>query len=100
MFITTRSIKFLLGGLLLCVAMAQVVPPAPDPNGYIIYDEGNCNLILSVTHGGSLRPDNNEVPDRTVCPGKFRWGCLLNIEASVIVVLGGMSSVQIQIIRR
>ena len=33
-----------------------------SPDNYIEYRPGNCNLILTIPHGGNLRPDS--IPDR------------------------------------
>ena len=52
-------------------ALAQdPTPPAAGLSDYITYDPGDCNLIISVTHGGSQRPE--DIPDRTVCEDSYK----------------------------
>lgn len=52
-----------IGTFLSCDSEAVQAPEVFDSSDYIIYQEGNIPLIISVPHGGDLKP--NSIPDRT-----------------------------------
>ena len=66
-----QPLQTLIFAITAVVALGQdPTPPAAGLSNYITYDPGDCNLIISVTHGGSQRPD--DIPDRTVCEDSYK----------------------------
>jgi N-formylglutamate amidohydrolase len=60
--------KFLLGFFLIFTFLSCQSDEIPedqvfDPSEFVVFEEGNIPLIISVPHGGDLKP--NSIPDRT-----------------------------------